>query len=481
MPSPLPLMAEPSKSRDFSWHEWCPWLILLRTVRVALMARIMALGALGLLATTLGWRAIAAVSPAVSPDDRVIPEWQKAVAQWPWDNSLELSVESTVTSAAALFRWAATGVPNAPVSLWQYMTRPFMELFGGELSARGFFQLLLCCLWALVVWGLFGGAISRIAALKLTRDEAPGFVAALQYAVSKLSSYSLAPAMALAGAGVFAIQLMVLGLLMRLPLIAMLVGLGWGFVLLLGFLMAILLIGALIGWPLMWATVSVEGTDAFDALSRSYAYTYQRPWRLLWYVLFAGFLAAVSMFVVRLFAASAIELGDWSIDWGLDRVTMQQVVDPPPSPPPLAPAAPPIAETRADIVVPGPGQQPVTQPGSLDPAPLDLPPPSADAATAAEPVPSAGPLLRIAAWGVDRWKLLLNAIAAGYQAGFLWVSAVGVYLLLRRDIDGVEMNEVYPGPDDDFGMPALTDDAVTGVPEVAPHEPAQPGDGSSQL
>ena len=56
-------------------------------------------------------------------------------------------------------------------------------------------------------------------------------------------------------------------------------------------MMAILLLGALVGWPLMWATVSVEGTDAFDALSRSYAYTYHRPWRLLWYVLFAGFLA----------------------------------------------------------------------------------------------------------------------------------------------------------------------------------------------
>src|SRR4029079_18006813 len=92
--------------------------------------------------------------------------------------------------------------------------------------------------------------------------------------------------------------------------------------------MAILLIGALIGWPLMWSTVSVEGTDAFDALSRSYAYTYHRPWRLLWYALFALFLAVVSMFVVKLFASSAIALGNWSIDWGLDDATMRTVVAP---------------------------------------------------------------------------------------------------------------------------------------------------------
>jgi hypothetical protein len=472
---------QPSKSREISWHEWFPWLILLRTVRVAMMARVMALGALGLLATTLGWRAIATIFPDPSDPavrDPVITEWRKAVSQWPWDNSLELSVKATVTSAADLFHWAATGIPKAPVSLWQYLTRPFMEMFSGELTGRGFLQLLLCCLWALVVWGVFGGAISRIAALKLTRDEAPGFVAALKYAVSKLSSYSLAPLMALAGAGVFAIQLVVLGLLMQLSLIAMLVGLAWGFVLLLGFLMAILLIGALVGWPLMWATVSVEGTDAFDALSRSYAYTYQRPWRLLWYVLFAGFLAAVSMFVVRLFAASAIELGNWSVDWGLDRQTMVDVVKPPLPPPPEPPVAPPIA-TPAEVALAAQGEEPVAVPVTPEPAPLDLPP--AEPAATNEPTETRSAARRIAAWGVDRWKLLLNALAAGYQAGFLWVSAVGVYLLLRRDIDGVEMNEVYPGPDDDFGLPSLSDDAVTGVPEVAPREPAQRGDGGSQL
>ena len=91
----------------------------------------------------------------------------------------------------------------------------------------------------------------------------------------------------------------------------------------------------------MWATVSVEGTDAFDALSRSYAYTYQRPLRLLWYVLFAGFLAVVSMFVVKLFASSAVALGNWSISWGIDEATMRSVV---------APRAP--LETATDVAPP---------------------------------------------------------------------------------------------------------------------------------
>ena len=199
-------------------------------------------------------------------------------------------------------------------------------MFRSELTWVGFIYMVLCAVWELLVWGLVGGAITRIAALRLTRNEAPGLVAALAHAGRKWMSYSLAPLVALGGAAVFAVQLVILGWVMRLSVLAMVAGILWPFVLMLGLLMAILLLGALVGWPLMWATVSVEGTDAFDALSRGYAYTYQRPLRLLWYVVFAAILAAVSMFVVKLFAASAIALGDWSISWGIDRETMQTAV-----------------------------------------------------------------------------------------------------------------------------------------------------------
>ena len=139
------------------------------------------------------------------------------------------------------------------------------------------------------MWGLFGGAIARIAALKFTRDEAPDLPGALRHAGSKwIVVQHGAAAGARRGPAVFGVQLAILGWIMRLDFLAMVAGFAWPFVLLLGLLMAILLIGALAGWPLMWATVGVEGTDAFDALSRSYAYTYQRPLRLLWYVLLAA-------------------------------------------------------------------------------------------------------------------------------------------------------------------------------------------------
>jgi hypothetical protein len=241
---------------------------------------------------------------------------------------------------------------------------------------------------------------------------------------------------------------------MRVDVLAFLAALAWPFVLLLGLMMAILLLGALAGWPLMWATVSVEGTDAFDALSRSYAYTYHRPWRLLWYVIFAGFLAVTSMFVVKLFASSAIGLGTWSVDWGLDDTTMNTVVRP--------------EVPRDGLIDPALPRIEVT-PGAVAEPPADT------ARAPALPPAESGRVLAASRRVINFWKAVVTYLVAGYQAGFLWVSAVGIYLLLRRDIDGVQINEVYIDPSE-YGLPPLVDDAATGVPEVAPGQPAVPGD-----
>ena len=453
------LMTDPqSKIRDVAWSELFPWLMLGRSVRIALLARVLILGALGLIATTLGWRLIGWMFSG--SEDTVIAELRGYLGRWVWEESREFYIALSAQSADDVFLAAWDGVLEAPVALWLYLTRPFREMFS-DVSAAAFFYLLLCAIWELLVWGLIGGAITRIAALKFTRDEAPGLVASLKHAAAKLPSYSLPPLIALAGAAVFAVQLALLGLLMQIDVFALLAALTWPFVLMLGLLMAILLLGALIGWPLMWATISVEGTDAFDALSRSYAYTYQRPWRLLWYVLFVGLLAVVSMFVVKVFAISAIALGDWSVDWGLDEPTMQTVVKPIATPADIDTEAPP-AIPDVDMDIP-----PAPLPGDED---VD--------ATQVESRPP-GRLLTWARNAIYFWKSLMAALAAGYQAGFLWVSAVGVYLLLRRDIDGVQTSEVYIDQDEQYGIPPLADEAATGVPEVAPGEPAVPGDSTA--
>jgi hypothetical protein len=89
--------------------------------------------------------------------------------------------------------------------------------------------------------------------------------------------------------------------------------------------------------------------------------------------------------------------------------------------------------------------------------------------------PALNGMLTAARNTINFWKMIVAALAAGYQAGFLWVAAVGVYLLMRRDIDGVQLNEVYVDPADEFGLPPLADEATSGVPEVAPGVPATAG------
>ena len=79
-----------------------------------------------------------------------------------------------------------------------------------------------------------------------------------------------------------------LGVVMKVNLGVVLSGLIWFVVVAFSFMMVLLLIGLIIGWPLMWGAIACEGTDAFDAVSRAYAYAYQRPFRYLSYIALGG-------------------------------------------------------------------------------------------------------------------------------------------------------------------------------------------------
>ena len=255
-------MAEPStKIRDVAWTELFPWLLLLRSVRIAMLARVMVLGAAGLLATTLGWWALSELFSKST--DPVVSQWRSDTDLGIWVDSLRNGVpnpwvNTSARSATAIFKSATDStLIRAPIAIWLFMTRPFIQMFQADLTAIGFLFLMLCGIWELIVWGLFGGAVTRIAALKFTRDEAPGIIAALRHSLSKLPSYSLPLLIALAGTSLFAIQLVVLSVLMRIDILALIAAFFWPFVIMLGLMMAVLLLGALFGWPLMWATVSV--------------------------------------------------------------------------------------------------------------------------------------------------------------------------------------------------------------------------------
>ena len=241
----------------------------------------------------------------------------------------------------------------------------------------------------MAVWALLGGAISRIAAVQLAAEERIGWGAALRFAASKWPSYFAAPLLPLLGVVLVAVPLWVLGLLLRLDAGVVLGGLLWPLALLAGLVMALLLLGLGFGWPLMWATISTEGTDSFDALSRSYAYLFQRPLRYLFYVLVAVVLGGLGWLLVRNFAAAVIWLSYWAAGWGSgsDRIAR-------------------IAEIQ------GVGSE-------------------------------SGGMARFGGRMIHFWASCVRFLAVGFFYGYFWTAASAIYLLLRRDVDATETDEVF--------------------------------------
>jgi len=188
--------------------------------------------------------------------------------------------------------------------------------------------------------------------------------------------------------------------------------------------MAVLLLGLLFGWPLMFGTISAEGTDTFDALSRSYAYTFQRPLHYLFYALVAAVLGWLGWVLVQNFAGGVIALTYWTAGWGAG----WQAED----------------LTRVDAIMQG--------------------------SDALGGIGGAGATV------IHFWVGCVKQLAVGFLYAYFWTATSAIYLLLRRDVDATETDEVYLDADaseEEFGLAAIQTDEA-GAPEVVE------GDGASE-
>lgn len=152
------------------------------------------------------------------------------------------------------------------------------------LDAGEFFVLSVLIFGLLAIWSLAGGAITRIAALDYARDESVRLTDALRFARNKLWSYFWSPLVPVIGVFFFALCNLIGGLIGRIPIFGeVVVALGFPLAITSGFLMVFIgIIGAL-GLCFMFPTISAEGSDAFDAMSRAYSYVLSRPKQFLIY------------------------------------------------------------------------------------------------------------------------------------------------------------------------------------------------------
>lgn len=165
---------------------------------------------------------------------------------------------------------------------------------------------IYCIIFAiikLIIIAIAGGAICRIAALQFARDEKPGLTEALRFSIGKITSFVTAPLVPLAIIIFIGFFIFLLGLIGNIPIAGeLLMGLFMFLALFAGALITVVLIGAIAGFNLMFPAVAYDGSDCFDAISRSFSYVYAKPWRMGFYTVVAAVYGAICYIFVRFFA-----------------------------------------------------------------------------------------------------------------------------------------------------------------------------------
>ena len=272
---------------------------LLRAVGIASDAKKLILASLGLVAIMAGWNLIGSV--VGDPNSKI--DLMDA------GSGIEIRI-SPESAALGMVPWLVTEPFRMVVS-------PFIALFKPGSGPGGWSRSALMAVWAVAVWGIFGGAIARIAVVQATSERQIGLGTAVRFSLGKAASFIGAPLTPMIAVAFFAACCGLFGLIHRIPGIGPAMASALGFVpLLFGLMMALILAGLAIGWPLMHATVAAEGEDAPDALSRSYSYVNQRFPRYVAHVVVAWIIGAIGFAFVILFARAVLALAGWGVAWG---------------------------------------------------------------------------------------------------------------------------------------------------------------------
>ncbi|MFH0982217.1 MAG: hypothetical protein V2A79_11835 [Planctomycetota bacterium] len=140
----------------------------------------------------------------------------------------------------------------------------------------------------LAIWSLFGSAICRIAAVEFAREEKIGMPPALRFVRERYwSGFFVSPLLALLVMLGVGLLMAVGGFFLWIPGVGNAVSVLFPLALAGGLAVTFVLIGCVGGGSFFWPTVAVEGSDGFDAISRSFSYFFSRPVKTIFYGLTA--------------------------------------------------------------------------------------------------------------------------------------------------------------------------------------------------
>lgn len=416
-----------------------PWLRLFRCPASAADPKRLLLAAIGLLLLHAGWLALdRSFARTSDPIPDVVKTW--------------------LPGGTRDWGYALTQV-SEPAWL---IASPFFRAVDPRADARTFTHALLAGLWAVVVWGLIGGAIARVAVVGVTKGERVGLGEAVRFAWRMARPLVGTPLIPLIGVALVGALVAAFGLLYRIPGEAGAVAAGLlAFLPLLGGLvLTLIVVGLAAAWPLMPAAVAAEAQDGFDAMSRTYAYVHQRPWHYAGYLAIAGLAGSAGYYFVDAFARLLLTLTDWALTVGGPASTVNALYGPVQDDwvsHVSSPASAPFFLGRTEF----PGT-----PGAV---------PGASKATAAH----------------GFWLAAVALLARSWLYSYFWTAATAIYLLLRRDVDGTPWGTIaydgkpsllsgftagtYPSPSPGPIPPEPLDNTPTipAPPEVGPHDPGE--------
>jgi hypothetical protein len=298
------------------------------------------------------------------------------------------------------------------------------------------FALINTVLW-LAIWALIGGAVTRMSAVRIAREEGVPLKKALGFSFRKWPSIVASPIIPF-GVLVFLAILVALptGLILMIPYAGeVLVGVFWGLTIVMGLLLALVFIGGVFSVGLQWPTIAAEGSDSFDAISRSISYISSRPWRYLFYTGFSAAYGCLTFLFVKFVTFVALWITHTAVgkfNWGEGDVT------------------------KLDRL-------------------WEMP-------TLSNPWPQGGALLTA---GAESWATYLFQfwvwIALGFMVAFLisffFTSQTVIYFLLRKNVDATDMEEVYVEESEEEPLP-LEHKAEGAQPVKVEGTPEQKAQGS---
>lgn len=431
--------------RRVAWTEVFPWLILFRTVPVAASISVWILALIGTVATPVGWIASETlfVRRTALESDLLFSE---AVRM---NRSPYLAVFDASEKRANNIEILGAHL-SGPRAVFYRLTDPFRQLFRPDAGVSRFSYYLLGCVWTLAVWALIGCGITRIALLRLTRDESAGLDDAFEFALPRFSHCLGAVGLPLATVFLLVLPGMLIGLLMSFDAGLLVASLAWGLVLLCGLFMTLLLIGMFFAWPLVISSISAESQSPLDAVTRCLSYVYQRPFHLAFYLLLAVVVGGLSWILVSKIAFGTVGMAQWAGSWGAnvanaDRMDLVMGLE--------------VAAERAEGA--GVAGVQAAEPGVAKGGATPI---AAGGAGQAEE----GFAFRSGRSVVALWNSLVSTAAVAFLYGLFWCMASAIYLLLRRDVDEVEMDEVFIDERSrSFDIPPLQTDA-NGIPRIRP-------------